>query len=125
MPTKRARTPQEKKALSYQKDCRNTYGENDKSSRKAIRTNKAASIRKERRQLDASAVNEVKGIGVAETPRTNKKAWRKSSDTPIGEIVPYKVENRQTVKFNAKAKRRKRQAELWGALQTKFRSSDD
>jgi hypothetical protein len=30
------RTPQEKKALSYVKDRRNAYGENDKSSRKAI-----------------------------------------------------------------------------------------
>jgi hypothetical protein len=31
------KTPQEKKHLSYAKDRRNTYGENSKSSRKAIR----------------------------------------------------------------------------------------
>lgn len=31
------KTPQEKKALSYAKDCRNTYGESDKGSRKTIR----------------------------------------------------------------------------------------
>ena len=30
------RSPQEKKALSYARDCRNVYGENDKSSRKNI-----------------------------------------------------------------------------------------
>jgi len=125
MPKKRFRSPQEKKALSYQKDCRNTYGENDKASRKAIPLRKAASIRSERRKLNASVENEVKGIGVAETPRTNKKAWKKSSDTPIGEIVPYRLKNRQTVKFNAKAKRRTRQAELWGMLQTKFKFETD
>ncbi len=35
------RTPQEKKALSYVKDRRNDYGENDKSSRKNIRREQA------------------------------------------------------------------------------------
>jgi hypothetical protein len=33
------RSPQEKKALSYAKDRRNDYGENDKSSRKNIPPN--------------------------------------------------------------------------------------
>lgn len=36
-----ARGPQEKKALSYARDRRNGYGENDKSSRKAIPARKA------------------------------------------------------------------------------------
>lgn len=36
----RRRSPQEKKALSYARDRRNVYGENDKSSRKNIRRNK-------------------------------------------------------------------------------------
>ncbi|HEY0048924.1 MAG TPA: hypothetical protein VGB68_06550, partial [Pyrinomonadaceae bacterium] len=36
----RKRTPQEKKALSYARDRRNDYGENDKGSRKSIRRNK-------------------------------------------------------------------------------------
>ena len=35
--TKRKRLSQEDKVLSYVKDRRNTYGENDKGSRKAIR----------------------------------------------------------------------------------------
>ena len=34
------KSPQEKKALSYAKDRRNNYGENDKSSRRNIRRNK-------------------------------------------------------------------------------------
>ena len=37
------KSPQEKKALSYAKDRRNTYGENDKSSRKNIPRNDSRS----------------------------------------------------------------------------------
>ncbi|UGT42762.1 hypothetical protein LTV02_04940 [Nocardia yamanashiensis] len=36
----RRKSPQEKKSLSYAKDRRNDYGENDKSSRRNIRRNK-------------------------------------------------------------------------------------
>ncbi len=39
----RVKNPQEKKRLSYEKDRRNCYGENDKSSRKNIRRNKKLS----------------------------------------------------------------------------------
>jgi hypothetical protein len=50
-------TPQEKKRLSYQRDGRNTYGENDKASRKAIplrkRLRARAVRRKTREQLPA------------------------------------------------------------------------
>jgi hypothetical protein len=35
------RNPGEKKRLSYAKDCRNSYGENDKASRKLIPLRKA------------------------------------------------------------------------------------
>jgi hypothetical protein len=122
---KRRLTPQEKKALSYARDCRNTYGENDKASRKAIPLRKAASIRKERRKLNASAENEVKGLGVAETPRRNKQAWKKASDTPLGQFVSRKLEYRQTEGYNAKAKRRKKQSEFLAALQLKFGEKAD
>ncbi len=37
------KNPQEKKKKSYQKDCRNDYGENDKGSRKNIRKGKQRS----------------------------------------------------------------------------------
>src|SRR4028119_181715 len=43
------KTPQEKKRLSYAKDRRNTYGENDKSSRKNIRRRKRHPNRSNRR----------------------------------------------------------------------------
>src|SRR2546430_9015821 len=42
------RDPQEKKALSYAKDRRNAYGENDKSSRRNIRRNKRVPNRADR-----------------------------------------------------------------------------
>ncbi len=42
------RRPQEKKTLSYAKDRRNDYGENDRSSRKSIRRNKRVPNRADR-----------------------------------------------------------------------------
>ena len=44
----RGRSPQEDKALSYARDRRNVYGENDKSSRKNIRRNKRHPNRSDR-----------------------------------------------------------------------------
>jgi hypothetical protein len=45
---KKRRSPQEKKRLSYSKDRRNWYGENDKSSRKNIPRSKRIRHRSER-----------------------------------------------------------------------------
>ena len=42
---KRVLTPAEKKRLSYERDGRNTYGQSNKASRKAIPRFKAASKR--------------------------------------------------------------------------------
>ena len=103
---KRARTPQEKKALSYKKDCRNTYGNNDKAARKSIPKNKKMSIRQERRELDKAARDDANGTGYAQTPRSNKRAWKKGSDTPLGEIAPRNKSYRQNEKYRAKIKRR-------------------
>ncbi len=44
-------SPQEKKQLSYEQDRRNVYGENDKSSRKAIPFRKRA-VNKANRHAD-------------------------------------------------------------------------
>jgi hypothetical protein len=40
--------PAEKKRLSYLKDCRPSYGNNDKAARKAVPRNKANENRKDR-----------------------------------------------------------------------------
>ncbi|MFI6297568.1 hypothetical protein ACIBEJ_38655 [Nonomuraea sp. NPDC050790] len=90
----RQRTPQEKKQLSYAKDHRNAYGENDKSSRKNIRRNKRAPHRANRHRahqvLEAAVgvVDEVVEEQVEERVRRRRpKRWRKVPDVALGEIV--------------------------------------
>ena len=48
----KGKTPQEKKILSYAKDCRNVYGESDKGSRKSIRRNKTFPTRAYRKNIN-------------------------------------------------------------------------
>ena len=54
MSAKPPKTPQEKKVLSYEHDRRNSYGQNDKASRKAIPARKASENRKSRRKAGQS-----------------------------------------------------------------------
>lgn len=99
------KSPQEKKLLSYAKDRRNNYGENDKSSRKSIRLNKRLPNRADRRhgrQLMATATGAVDPV-VSETAETTLRAtrstwvtrgWRKSPDIPLGDMVIQKLKRR-------------------------------
>ena len=91
--TKRVRPPAEKKRLSYERDGRNTYGENDKSSRKAIPLFKARSHRKTRHiSTQELTVANVAGEVFDHTEtRLNDRLGkhkqmmrRKSADTPLG-----------------------------------------
>ena len=100
------RSPQEKKALSYAKDRRNGYGENDKSSRKSIRRNKRTPNRSDRhreRQVLAAATGPVAAVEVTERAELRllarksmwmTKRWRKWRDAPLAEIVEYKLRRR-------------------------------
>jgi hypothetical protein len=100
------RDSQEKKALSYAKDRRNDYGENDKSSRKNIRRNKRTPNRADRhrqRQILAAATGLDIGIDVAEQAESKllakksvwmTKRWRKWRDAPLVEFVAYKLQRR-------------------------------
>ena len=90
-------TPQQKKQLSYAKDRRNTYGENNKSSRKNIPLSKALDIRSERRAQDsalakAMVATEMDQLHAAEnTMRAIKpRQWRKSPDEPLGQVLTLK-----------------------------------
>lgn len=97
------KSPQEKKALSYAKDRRNNYGENDKSSRKSIRTNKRLPNRADRHRehqvlAEAGGVRILDGMTErAETKLLAKKSmwmtkrWRKFGDAPLGAIVEYQL----------------------------------
>ncbi|MER7133432.1 hypothetical protein [Streptosporangium saharense] len=90
----RRRSPQEKKRLSYAKDRRNDYGENDKSSRRNIRRNKQAPHRANRHH-DHQILEAAIGVVDAQTGEDvearllvkRRKAWRKVPDAPLGEIV--------------------------------------
>ncbi|GAA3440758.1 hypothetical protein [Planomonospora venezuelensis] len=100
----RRRSPQEKKRLSYAKDRRNAYGENDKSSRKNIRRNKRAPHRANRhrvRQVLEAAVGAVDEGAEEEVERRllakRPKSWEKSPDAPLGEIVQYTLRRRMTL----------------------------
>jgi hypothetical protein len=88
------KTPQEKKHLSYAKDRRNTYGENSKSSRKAIRGAKARANRKERHTqeqlLAATLTADDAGQLAAVENRvraTPPRRWRKYPDTALGLVL--------------------------------------
>jgi hypothetical protein len=102
------RSPQEKKALSYAKDRRNDYGENDKSSRKNIRRNKRIPNRADRHRGHqmltaaaeriaaeaAEAAEQVEDRLVAKKSMWFTKRWRKWRDAPLADIVAYKLRRR-------------------------------
>ncbi|WP_040806246.1 hypothetical protein [Nocardia concava] len=106
------KTPQEKKLLSYTKDRRNNYGENDKSSRKAIRQNKRLPNRADRRnsrQLMATATGPV-DPEASESAETTlratrstfaKRGWRKDPDTPLADMVIQKLRRRAARDLNS------------------------
>jgi hypothetical protein len=89
------RSPQEKKRLSYSKDRRNWYGENDKSSRKNIARNKRLRHRAERhhahQQLTTvvGPVDEHAGELAEEraTARRQSSLGRKFPDVQLGVYV--------------------------------------
>ncbi|WP_282783431.1 MULTISPECIES: hypothetical protein [unclassified Nocardia] len=105
------RSPQEKKALSYAKDRRNDYGENDKSSRKNIPRNKRVPNRADRhreRQVMASALGPV-SVDAAERAEVELRGkrskwlnmrWRKHRDAPLGEVVMRTLARRVEQQMN-------------------------
>ncbi len=83
---KRARTPQEKKLLSYEKDHRDSYGESNKGSRKTVPRKKQVSNQRYRHN-----VNQLVKISAENTEEIENKIndirnirWKKSNDQPLG-----------------------------------------
>ena len=103
MPIKRRRSPAEKKALSYAKDRRNCYGENDKASRKAIPRSKAKGHRADRRKaagaLKQHEVMDEDQAALVENELVNDlgrhKRWTKEPDRSLGEYVDRQKAKRQ------------------------------
>lgn len=102
VPAKKRRSPEEKKRHSYSRDRRNTYGGNDKSSRKNIARNKRASHHAERRRESAMLTAAVGPVDedvealvderVTRRPRADR--WRKVPDTQLGLYVAYTLKRR-------------------------------
>jgi hypothetical protein len=85
---KRSLTPQEKKAHSYAKDRRNTYGQNAKATRRLIPLHKARDIRAARHG-DKIAV-EQGAEDDAVKPQPPRRWWKKSADAALGKVVTWK-----------------------------------
>ncbi|MBB5874543.1 hypothetical protein F4553_007977 [Allocatelliglobosispora scoriae] len=97
-------TPQEKKRLSYERDRRNTYGENDKSSRKNIPRGKRRANRADRRGASTALVT-VQGVHGPIDDRAADRAeqrlagrrpvgFRKWRDEPLGSVVTHQLGRR-------------------------------
>jgi hypothetical protein len=103
VPAKKRRSPQEEKHLSYSRDRRNSYGENDKGSRRIIALRKRARHRAERRRESALLSAAVGPVDedvealvddrVTGRPRRAGR-WRKSPDTQLGLHVAYGLKRR-------------------------------
>lgn len=97
----RRRSPQEKKQISYAKDRRNAYAENDKTSRKAVRLNKRFPNRANRHRLQqilhgvTGAPDTDAAYGVDERlARQRPKTWRKEPGLPLGDWVESRLQRR-------------------------------
>ncbi len=79
--------PRKKKGDSLKHDRRNTYGENDKSSRKSIRRRKQWVNKSYRRKVKQA-------LGTKDSDSTEDQAagirrpdWKKSPDQPLGDVL--------------------------------------
>ena len=108
------KTPQEKKALSYAKDCRNTYGENDKASRKNIPLRKAKVNRGYRKKVN-QVLRGISGkidlekadLMESEARKLKRDHWKKYADEPLGKVVEKKLERREEQAGKGKTARKK------------------
>ena len=88
-------SPQMKKALSYAHDTRNSFGENDKASRKAIPARKAGENRSSRRKavqaINSSGQLDEEKVAVLESSLRNDVervgGWRKKADIPLADFI--------------------------------------
>jgi hypothetical protein len=100
--TRAPKTPQQKKELSLQRDRRNTYGENDKASRKAIPLRKALEKRRNRHKQN-HALATLDGSDEAKTDLVESSArqdvyrvggWTKAPDEPLHRVIQSKISAR-------------------------------
>lgn len=120
------RSPEEEKRLSYERDCRPSYGNSDKAARKAIPLRKAIENRQDRRRASQAlgkftAVDDEKADLIESSARQDVYrvgGWRKGPDTPLGQCVKYQKETRQA-RIGGKARRAERQLAFRKLLDSK------
>jgi hypothetical protein len=108
------KTPQEKKSLSYAKDCRNNYRANDKASRKNIPLRKAGVNRVYRKKVN-EVLNQISSdvdlekatLLESEARNIKREDWKKCADEPLGKSVERKLERRENHAGNGKTARKK------------------
>ena len=101
--TKRTRTPQEKKLLSYARDGRNTVAEARSKAHKAISLRKAKANRAFRR-AESRALAQAQGPDAdVFVGRIGRKSWRKFPDAPLGEYVAARLAVREADGMNLSA----------------------
>jgi|SRR3954469_24528364 hypothetical protein len=91
---KKIRSPQEKKVLSYERDRRNIYRENSKSSRKNIPRSKALDIRRKRHETNQalhsvlqSRTEEQQVVAEPAVLASKPRRWVKQPDAPLGKYL--------------------------------------
>lgn len=94
----KVKSPQAKKRLSLSRDRRNSFGENDKASRKLIPLGKARTRRAERRgvgQALAAAIDHLEPVEAECKARElgalkSRQAFVKDPDQPLGVVLARK-----------------------------------
>ncbi|WP_296614951.1 hypothetical protein [Sphingomonas sp.] len=104
MTLKRNRTPQEKKALSLKRDCRQSYfASGQKGARKSIPLRKALENRRNRHKNDQALVVALEGgdlaLDLAESSARHDVyragGWVKGPDRPLGEAINLQERKRE------------------------------
>ena len=96
------KTPREKKRLSLERDRRNTYGENSKSSRKNIQRGKQRTHMDERRtvsevlsrlkgNVEDSVATEAELLVKTKIIDSKRRGFKKQPDTPLGVVLAKKA----------------------------------
>jgi hypothetical protein len=87
------RSPAEKKQLSYERDRRNVYGENDKASRKSIPLRKRLRARADRKRASQALtpgvipdrIEDGDHLDAELLPKRDPRQWRKQPDETLGD----------------------------------------
>lgn len=95
------KNPEEKKRLSLERDRRNTYGENSKSSRTSIQRGKQRQHMDERRSvsvvlgrlkgaLQEEEMTEAELLAKTRITDSQRRGFKKRPDTPLGVVLSMK-----------------------------------